>query len=70
MPNCTHSETARILKYSSRSTIGRRDYGMGISHKTDKGNEISTAAPYEIQRNTKRKFKILTLALIDLGCIG
>ena len=58
------------LPKGTKATLRRRDWGMERSHKTTKGNEISTAAPYEIQRNTKRKFKILTLALIDLGCIG
>jgi len=43
---------------------------MERSHKTKRGNEICTAAPYEIQRNIKRKFKILTSDLIALGYIG
>ena len=58
------------LPKGTKATLRRRDWGMERSHKTTRGNEISTAAPYEIQRKIKRKFKILTLDLIDLGYIG
>ena len=58
------------LPKGTKTTLRRRDWGMERSHKTTRGNEISTAAPYEIQRKIKRKFKILTLDLIDLGYIG
>ena len=58
------------LPKGSQATLLRRDWGMERSHKTTRGNEICTAAPYEIQRNIKRKFKILTSDLIALGYIG
>ena len=58
------------LPKGTKATLRRRDWGMERSHKTTRGNEICTAAPYEIQRNIKRKFKILTSDLIALGYIG
>ena len=58
------------LPKGTKATLRRRDWGMERSHKTARGNEICTAAPYEIQRNIKRKFKILTSDLIALGYIG
>ena len=58
------------LPKGTKATLRRRDWGMERSHKTTLGNEISTAVLYEIQRKIKRKFKILTLDLIDLGYIG
>ena len=58
------------LAKGTKATLRRRDWGMERSHKTTTGNEICTAAPYEIQRSIKRKFKILTSDLIDLGYIG
>ena len=61
---------ATPLPKGTKVTLRRRDWGMERSHTTTRGNEISTAAPYEIQRNINRKFKILTSDLIDLGYIG
>ena len=58
-----------LLK-GTKATLRRRDWGMEWSHETTRGNEICTAAPYEIQRKTKRKFKILTSDLIALGFMG
>ena len=58
------------LPKGSQATLLRRDWGMERSHKTTRGNEICTAAPYENQINTNRKFKILTSALISLGYVG
>ena len=61
---------ATPLPKGTKVTLRRRDWGMERSHTTTRGNEICTAAPYEIQRNINRKFKILTSDLIDLGYIG
>ena len=61
---------ATPLPKGTKVTLRRRDWGMERSHTTTRGNELSTAAPYEIQRNINRKFKILTSDLIDLGYIG
>ena len=58
------------LPKGTKATLRRRDWGMERSHETNRGNEICTAAPYEIQRSIKRKFKILTSDLIALGYIG
>ena len=58
-----------LLK-GSKATIRRREWGMERAHITARGNEVCTAAPYEIQRNINRKFKILTSDLIALGYIG
>ena len=61
---------ATPLPKGTRANLRRRDWGMERSHKTCRGNEICTAAPYERQRNIKCKFKILTSDLIALGYIG
>ena len=37
------------LPKGTKATLRRRDWGMERSHTTTRGNEISTAAPYEIQ---------------------
>ena len=58
------------LPKGSKTTLRRRDWGMERSHITTRGNEICTAAPYEIQQSINRKFKILTSDLISLGYIG
>ena len=58
------------LPKGTKTNLRSRDWGMERSHITTRGNEICTAAPYEIQRNINRKFKILTSALINLGYIG
>ena len=57
------------LPKGSKANLRRRDWGMERSHKTIRGNEICTAAPFENQQNINRKFKILTLNLINLGYI-
>ncbi len=54
-----------------KGTIARlqnREWGIERSHITPEGNEICTPAPFEglIERN--RKFKVLSSALINLGC--
>ena len=58
------------LPKGTKATLRRRDWGMERSHKTTRGNEICTAAPFEIKRKINRKFKILTSDLISLGYIG
>ena len=58
------------LPKGCNTTLRCREWGMERSHITARGNEICTAAPYEIQRNINRKFKILTSDLINLGYIG
>ena len=58
------------LPKGTKATLRRRDWGMERSHLSTRGNEICTAAPYEIQRKINRKYKILTSELIDLGYLG
>ena len=58
------------LPKGTKTTLRRREWGMERAHITARGNEVCTAAPYKIQRNIKRKFKILTSDLIDLGYLG
>ena len=58
------------LQKGTKTILRRRDWGMERAHITARGNEVCTAAPYEIQRNIKHKFKILTSDLIALGYIG
>ena len=58
------------LPKGTKANLRRRDWGMERSYETTRGNEICTAARYESQGNIKRKFKILTSDLIDLGYIG
>ena len=58
------------LPKGTKVKLRRRDWGMERSHKTARGNEICTPAPYEIQRKIKRDFKILTSDLIALGYLG
>ena len=58
------------LPKGTKSDLRLRDWGIERSYTTSKGNEISTAAPYENSALIKRKFKILTSDLINLGYIG
>ena len=58
------------LPKGTKVTLRQRDWGIERSHESTGGNEICTAAPFEIQRKIKRKFKILTSDLIGLGYIG
>ena len=62
------------LPKGTKATLRLRDWGMERSYTTTRGNEICTAAHYEIQpklnRNRNRKFRILTSDLIDLGYLG
>ena len=54
----------------AKAILRRRDWGMERSYITTKGNEICTAAQYESQPKSNRKFKILTSDLIELGYLG
>ena len=58
------------LPKGTKAILRQRDWGMERSYTTTRGNEICTAAHYEIQAKTNRKFKILTSDLIDLGYLG
>ena len=58
------------LPKGTKVSLQRRDWGMERAHITIRGNEICSAAPYEFQRMTRRKFKILTSDLIGLGYVG
>tara|TARA_B100000700_G_scaffold319443_1_gene414579 strand:- start:1606 stop:1797 length:192 start_codon:yes stop_codon:yes gene_type:complete len=58
------------LPKGTQTNLRRRDWGIERSHISSKGNEISTAAPYENASKLIRKFKILTSDLIDLGYVG
>ena len=58
------------LPKGTQSNIRQRNWGIEISHITPRGNEICTAAPYDNSTKIKRKFKIITSDLIDLGYVG
>tara|TARA_Y100001968_G_scaffold295066_1_gene302174 strand:+ start:360 stop:566 length:207 start_codon:yes stop_codon:yes gene_type:complete len=58
------------LPKGTQAYLRRRDWGIERSHRTPKGNEICTPAPYEDLIKINRKFTILTSVLIDLGYIG
>ncbi len=58
------------LPKGTKTNLRLRSWGMERAHKTTRGNEICTAAPFESQRKINRKFKILTSDLIELGYIG
>ena len=58
------------LPKGTKSNLQLRDWGIERSYITSRGNQISTAAPYENSTIIKRKFKILTSDLINLGYIG
>ncbi len=61
---------ATPLPKGTKANLRLREWGIERSHRTVRGNEICTPAPYENQSNTKSKFKILTSDLINLGYIG
>tara|TARA_Y100001968_G_scaffold40974_1_gene31063 strand:- start:452 stop:658 length:207 start_codon:yes stop_codon:yes gene_type:complete len=58
------------LPKGTKSNLRLRDWGIERSYTTARGNQICTAAPYENSTLIKRKFKILTSDLINLGYIG
>ena len=58
------------LPKGTKTNLQRRDWGIERSHTTSKGNEICTPAPFEGLKEKKRKFKVLSSALIDLGYLN
>ena len=58
-----------LLK-GTKVSLSRRDWGIERSHITPAGNEICTPAPFEGLKESKRKFKVLSSALIDLGYLN
>ena len=58
------------LAKGTKASLKQRDWGIERSYITTVGNEICTAAPFEGIKERKRKFKVLSSALIDLGYIN
>ena len=58
------------LPKGTQAYLKRRDWGIERSYMATKGNEVCTPAPYENLIRIKRKLKILTSELIDLGYLG
>ena len=53
------------LAKGTKASLRRSDWGIERSHITPSGNEICVPAPFEGLKERKRKFKVLSSALID-----
>ena len=58
------------LAKGTKARLQRRDWGIERSHITPAGNEICTPAPFEGLEEKKRKFRVLSSKLIDLGYLN
>ena len=58
------------LAKGTKTSLQQRDWGIERSYISPGGNEICTPAPFEGSKERKRKFKVLSSALIDLGYLN
>ena len=57
------------MEKENQGILRSGDWGIERSNIKPRGNEICTPAPYAKSNKIKRKFKILTSDLIDLGYV-